>query len=121
MAGVVGAWCIINSEYVTPPPGIQEITTLTANNSKRFSFIFLPPDFLPAFSWSVILTFLISVELVGASRGWHRLDHWAHLGGYATGIAGGQWLKSERKERQRLEAQRRQNLGILGRIKEGRF
>lgn len=121
-AGIVAAWCIINSEYLqTTSSPLQKNPRLTTTYSKRFSFIFLPPDFLPAFSWSAILSFLILVELVGASKGWRRLDHWAHLGGYASGIAGGVWLKSRQNEAKRLEAQRRQNLGILGRIKEGRL
>ncbi len=120
IAGVLAAWCTINSEYVDPFRP-ETTTLLTVVHSKYFSFIFLPPGFLPPLSSSILLSVLIAVELAGISRGWRRLDHWAHLGGYVAGFGGAQVLKYRAKERKRLEAQRRSNLGLLDRVREGRL
>jgi rhomboid-like protein len=54
-----------------------------------------------------VLVPLILVEVVGIMRGWGRLDHWAHLGGYAAGIVGATVLKQQAREQRRLEAERR--------------
>ena len=73
--------------------------TLTPKNSEKFSLIFLSHDMLPPVSSSSLLFVFLAVEVVGIVRRWQTIDHWAHLGGYLTGIAGAYWLKHRIKQR----------------------
>jgi rhomboid-like protein len=49
------------------------------------------------------------------------MDHWAHLGGYGAGIGAASIFKYRRKQKKKMEMERRKNLGIMDRIREGRF
>ncbi|TKA58247.1 hypothetical protein B0A55_12358 [Friedmanniomyces simplex] len=48
---------------------------------------------LPFASW-VLLVFLAGADVVAAVRGWRTgVDHWGHLGGMATGLAAGLYVR----------------------------
>lgn len=49
------------------------------------------------------------------------MDHWAHIGGYASGIAAAQGLINRREQRRKEEIERRKNLSLIDKIKEGRL
>lgn len=44
---------------------------------------------LPPFQYRYIVAFIVLLDIVGIIFGWHFFAHWAHLGGFATGLAGG--------------------------------
>ena len=93
--------------------------------SKKAKVAWLPDGWeLPPISGSLLLLAMISVDVVGASKGWTkytRIDHWAHLGGYATGIASAQTLNWKARQRRQAERERRKKLGFIDRIKDGRL
>ncbi|KAI9792863.1 MAG: hypothetical protein M1835_007621 [Candelina submexicana] len=78
--GVIAAWCNMNSD-------------------KQFSIIFLPSDWVPPVSSNVILALMVLIEIIGIRGGWTGVDHFAHLGGALTGLAGSQLLKFRSTER----------------------
>ncbi|KZF22251.1 rhomboid-domain-containing protein [Xylona heveae TC161] len=97
IAGVLAAWCAINSD-------------------KQFSIIFIPPDWIPPLSSTLILSCFIAVELLGIARGWSKIDHFAHLGGYIAGLSSAQIVKDRR--RRELEARRKahEQKGWIGKV-----
>jgi rhomboid-like protein len=49
------------------------------------------------------------------------MDHWAHLGGYGAGIVAASILNYRREQKKKIEMERRKNLAIMDRIREGRL
>jgi rhomboid-like protein len=49
------------------------------------------------------------------------MDHWAHLGGYGAGIVAASILDYRREQKKKTEMERRKNLAIMDRIREGRL
>ncbi|KAF9461537.1 hypothetical protein BDZ94DRAFT_1196100 [Collybia nuda] len=47
--------------------------------------LFIPPSYPISIQWGV--GGLVLMDIVGILRGWRYLDHWAHLGGAAFGVA----------------------------------
>ncbi|KAI3072670.1 hypothetical protein CBS147353_6065 [Aspergillus niger] len=84
LSGVVAAYCTLNA-------------------NENLQFFFLPEEWKKMLSvpgWTIITTMvaLESISLVRRLRGPHKLDHWAHMGGYLTGISWALcWPKTERK------------------------
>ncbi|MCJ1383251.1 hypothetical protein MMC17_006889 [Xylographa soralifera] len=82
LTAVLAAWCTIHS-------------------GEQFRIRFLPPELGPIISLNLLVILLVGAEIMGIIRGYRRIDHWAHLGGYASGFAGAQALKYRaRKKRE---------------------
>lgn len=65
------------------------------HRTEYFKPLGLPPDPYPGISGSGLLCFMVLLEVFQMRRRptGHLLDHYAHLGGYATGIAGMELIK----------------------------
>lgn len=61
------------------------------------------------------------MEVVGITLQWRRTDHLGHLGGLLSGIASAYFLKDRARQRKETEALRKQNLGFVERVDEGRL
>jgi len=70
------------------------------------------------------LAFIMGIDAFALTK-WNRtpitLDHWAHLGGYFSGIAGAELVRMRWRYRKKVEMERRRNLGVVDRVKEGRL
>ena len=44
---------------------------------------------LPPFQFRYLIAFVVLLDILGILFGWHFFAHWAHLGGFAVGIAAG--------------------------------
>ena len=64
----------------------------------------MPEAVAPKFSARFALASLLAMEMYGAYRGRTKIDHWAHLGGYAAGISGAEVLKYRRRGRMRADS-----------------
>lgn len=76
----------------------------------------------------VPLAGMVGMETIYAIRTHKKpshLDHWAHLGGYFTGIVGAEVIRARVNRRKHLEIEReeerRKKLGFIDRVKEGRL
>ena len=107
LAGIIAAYLWLNKDR---PVGL-------------FGY-FLPNDsnfFIP--SWVPLFLF-IGVDIYSlAKRGKApvTMDHWAHLGGYGTGMLAAEGLNYRREQRKKAEIERRKNMGIIDKIKERRL
>ncbi|MCJ1399915.1 hypothetical protein MMC11_003118 [Xylographa trunciseda] len=100
LTAVLAAWCTIHS-------------------GENFRIRFLPPELGPIISLNLLLVVLVGAEIVGIIRGYRRIDHWAHLGGYASGFAGAQALKYRaRKKREEAHGTTKmsEHMGKVNRI-----
>jgi len=81
-----------------------------------------PPEGWPSISALGFLVILIGLEIATLNKlnAAMTFDHWAHLGGYAAGIASAQMLNMRVKQRKALEAERKKNLGIIDKIRDGK-
>jgi rhomboid-like protein len=81
---------------------------LTESNSDKLTLQLLPRSWQETFSatgstflLSIVLIELASLALPARFR-FAALDHWSHLGGYATGaVVGWSWKKRKERERRR--------------------
>lgn len=97
---------------------------LLLNSSEKVTFFgVFPPESWPSISSLGFLCFLGSIDLLGLKKGSKivTVDHWAHLGGYASGAAAAALLRMRATRRKETEMERRKNLGFMDKIKEGRF
>lgn len=85
---------------------------------------FMPEDtkfYIPA--WFPL--FIIIAMEIGAMSKWNKtpitMDHWAHIGGYFSGMGAAEILRMRRNMRQRRENERKKNMSFTDRIKEGRL
>jgi rhomboid-like protein len=95
-------------------------TYLWLHSSERFKILYLPPDPYPGMPAYAILCFSILMDVYGLRKGWKvgaQFDHYAHLGGYASGIAGGEVLKRKIENRKSIEQERMKNMTSTERIK----
>jgi rhomboid-like protein len=110
--GASGALCGIIAAYL-----------LLNSTEKIRLFGVFPPENWPSISALTFLVFLISMDVLGLKRFNKNkiitVDHWAHLGGYATGIASGEMLRMRTRQRKSIEAERK-NLRIIDGIRAGR-
>ncbi|TVY40283.1 Rhomboid protein, mitochondrial [Lachnellula subtilissima] len=110
--GASGALCGIMACY------------LSINSGEKVKlFGIFPPDDWPSLSALGMLVFLVGVDLVGLlskSSILGLVDHMAHLGGYAAGIGSAQLLMYRLRRRREMEKKRREEMGIVDRIREGR-
>ncbi|KAH0538638.1 hypothetical protein FGG08_004775 [Glutinoglossum americanum] len=88
--------------------------------NEGFKLLFVPEDWLPQLSGMGVLAALVGVELVGVWRGWRRVDHWAHLGGYGGGLVGA-WIIGEKRRVEEERRKKRGEKGWLDRVREGRW
>lgn len=51
---------------------------------------------LPPFQYRYIVAFIFAMDILGIVLGWHFFAHWAHLGGFASGLAIG-YLRFRRR------------------------
>ncbi|KAI9764011.1 MAG: hypothetical protein M1840_008959 [Geoglossum simile] len=87
-----------------------------------FEPVFVPEGMVPSVSGWAILGALVGVEVVGIVRGWRRVDHWAHLGGYIGGVAGGWWVGGLRRRRmEEIKREKEKGRRWLDRVREGRW
>lgn len=109
--GASGALCGILAAY------------LLLNGSEKVTFFGFPPEDWPSISALTLLILLIGVEVYGLkkSNNLGNIDHWAHLGGYFSGIGAAELLKMRARERKQMELERRKNLSVIDMIKEGRL
>lgn len=110
--GASGAICGIIACYLTLMGG-ERITL----------FGVFPPENWPSISATMFLALMIAMEILSmrAKKSVMLVDHWAHLGGYASGIVAAQLLNLRIRRKREAEKERRKNLGMLDRIKEGRL
>ena len=71
-----------------------------------FRIAFLPEDISPGLPANLILISLIAFEIFALARGWQRVDHWAHLGGYMTGLSGAYIIKHKQQQHKDTEVER---------------
>ncbi|KAE8443074.1 hypothetical protein EG329_002397 [Mollisiaceae sp. DMI_Dod_QoI] len=105
--GASGALCGILSAY------------LLLNSSERVTFFGLPPEGWPSISAMTLLVFLIGLDVFGAVQK-HKMvtvDHWAHLGGYISGIGAAEIVKMRARRTKRAEMEGRKNLSVTDRIR----
>lgn len=82
-------------------------------NSDYLSLPGLPDWQIPVSQRALLASFLV-YELWGLTRrGGTGIDHVAHLGGYATGIAGAYWIKWKVAERRRQAEEKKKEMGFL--------
>jgi rhomboid-like protein len=95
---------------------------LFLNGSEKVTlFGFFPPENWPSISAMGFLILLISLDIIGlTSKKVVNIDHWAHLGGYASGIAAAEMLKVRSRQRKASDAERRKNMGVIDRIRGGK-
>jgi rhomboid-like protein len=109
--GASGALCGILAAY------------LLLNGSERVTFFGFPPDNWKSLSATWLLVVLIGLDIINLKRD-HRFmtaDHWAHLGGYASGIVAAEILKMRARQSKEVEMESRKNLGVIDKIREGRL
>ncbi|KAG9232082.1 hypothetical protein BJ875DRAFT_96520 [Amylocarpus encephaloides] len=85
-------------------------TYLALNAEEKVTFFGFPPKDWPSISAMMLLGLMILMEIVGQKRkmknaGMNSVDHMAHLGGYAVGIASAEALK--RRYRRRMDAEKK--------------
>jgi rhomboid-like protein len=106
--GASGALCGVVAAYLL----------LNSTEKVRLFGVF-PPEDWPSISALGFLVFLISLDILGLNR-FNKImtvDHWAHLGGYATGIASAEMLKMRARQRKAIEAERKKHAGVIDRIR----
>lgn len=110
--GASGAICGIVAAYL-----------LLNSDNKVTLFGVFPPEDWPSISALMLLALMVSADVFMVWRGNKviTVDHWAHLGGYAAGAVAAGVLRRQQTERREREMERRKNLGIVGRIREGRL
>lgn len=94
------------------------------NSSEKVTIMgVFPPEDWPSISSMMLLGLLIAGDVYGLLRKGKSItiDHFAHLGGYTVGIASALALKEKLRRKKETEMERRKNLGIIDRIKEGRL
>ncbi|KAI1975099.1 hypothetical protein LOZ56_000890 [Ophidiomyces ophidiicola] len=88
ISGLVAAWCLLHS-------------------NDKLTIAFLPRNWQEMFSanGSTFLAVIVLVEIITLVSPFRiaSMDHWAHLGGYATGAVVG-WLWKEKRERDRKKS-----------------
>lgn len=86
---------------------------LLLKDSDSFTLPFFPDYKIPVSS-SALLGACLAYEIWGLTRrGQTGMDHVAHLGGYATGIAAAGALKWQVGERRRREQEKKKEMGFL--------
>ncbi len=92
--GASGAICGIIAAYLW----------LNSSETVRIFGVF-PPDNWPSISALGFLVFLIGLEIATLNKmnAVITVDHWAHLGGYAAGIASAQMLRMQARQRKAIE------------------
>ncbi len=58
--------------------------------------MFIPDGYLPPLNTLTLLGVLVALEFLGLVGRWRSIDHWAHIGGYVSGIGGAYLLKRQR-------------------------
>jgi len=92
IAGVIGCYLLLHGE--------EKVTILG---------VFPPPDW-PSISSMMLLSLLIGFEIFGLARQRIKptsIDHWAHLGGFASGIGSALLIRDEVRRRKQRELERR--------------
>ncbi|KAI1962443.1 hypothetical protein LOZ58_002785 [Ophidiomyces ophidiicola] len=88
ISGLVAAWCFLHS-------------------NDKLTIAFLPRNWQEMFSanGSTFLAVIVLIEIITLVSPFRiaSMDHWAHLGGYATGAVVG-WLWKEKRERDRKKS-----------------
>lgn len=99
-------------------------TYLLLNSSEKVTlFGVFPPEDWPSISALALLALMVSADVFSVWKG-NRIitvDHWAHLGGYAAGAVAAGVVRRQIQVRKEREVERRRNLGIIDRIREGRL
>lgn len=98
---------------------------LTLNSGDRLTiFGVFPPENWPSMSSMGLLAFLIGVEIYSLWRkpAWAReIDSWSHLAGLLGGVGCAQLVMYRQRQRRDREAHRRKNMGVVGKIEEGKM
>jgi rhomboid-like protein len=109
--GASGALCGIVAAY------------LLLNSTEKIKlFGVIPPENWPSISALTFLVILISLDVLSLNKlnKIVTVDHWAHLGGYAAGIASAEMMKMRARQRKAIEAERRKNFGIIDGLRGAR-
>jgi len=97
---------------------------LSMNSKEKVrAFGIFPPEDWPTLSSLALLIFLIGIDASAILRrkvSNKTIDHWAHLGGYAGGIGCAEVMKYRYRANRNREIERRKEMGIVDRIKQGR-
>ncbi|KAE9376833.1 rhomboid-domain-containing protein [Stipitochalara longipes BDJ] len=109
--GASGAICGIIAAYLW----------LNSSETVRIFGVF-PPENWPSISALGFLVFLIGLEIATLNKmnAIITVDHWAHLGGYAAGIASAQMLRMQARRRKAIEDEKK-NVGVIDKISGGKM
>jgi rhomboid-like protein len=109
LAGVIAAYLWLNKNEAVTLFGLSEL--MGDDSWLRM------PCWLPLF-------IMMGADMYALTK-WHKgpvkFDHWAHLGGYFTGIAAAEVIRARATRRKQLEIERRKNLGVIDKFREGRL
>ncbi|TVY48260.1 Presenilins-associated rhomboid-like protein, mitochondrial [Lachnellula occidentalis] len=98
---------------------------LSINSGEKVKILgIFPPDDWPSLSALGMLVFMVGLDVLGLWRkklNLRTVDHVAHLGGYAAGIGSAQLLMYRFRRRREIERERKKEMGIVDRIREGRM
>lgn len=106
VAGLIGFYLLLHSQ--------DKVTILGV----------FPPEDWPSISSVMLLGLLVGLDIIGLLRQKRKsttVDHYAHLGGYATGIGCALVARDQLRKRKEREVERRRNMGFMEKIKERRF
>jgi rhomboid-like protein len=121
--------CVLRNNFISSSLGASGSLTgiiaaylwLNKDRPAQILGVFPPDGWCPPM-WTALV--LMGGMEVFALTKWNKtpvtLDHWAHLGGYAAGFGGAELLRSKHRRSRWEEMERRKNLGIIDKIKEGR-
>ena len=90
-------------------------TWLTLDHHKEVSFLFLPDHFMQGWSPYVVLGLMIVGDILGATKrlappGVAAVDHVSHLGGYVAGLWCAQAFRYQRRLRQPISDEKRNDI-----------
>lgn len=88
--------------------GVAAAYLLSPSKDKMQLFGVFPPENWPSISAMAILCFMIGGDVLAL---WKRkkvvaLDHWGHIGGYATGITAAGWFRFRDEQARKMEMER---------------
>jgi rhomboid-like protein len=126
--GSLTSW-VLRNNFVTSSLGASGALSgivacyLLLNANEKIRIFGFPPENWPSLSAMSFLCVLIGLDVLGLTRVGRiiTVDHWAHLGGYAAGIGAAQLLRVKNKRREQMEVERRKNLSLVDRIREGKL
>ncbi|CZS90756.1 related to mitochondrial rhomboid protease [Rhynchosporium graminicola] len=101
---------------------IATLCLLKADEKVRLFGVF-PPENWPSISAIMLLAIFVAMDVYGVRRGNSvvLVDHWAHLGGYASGTVAAFFVRKQQSLRREREVERRDEVEVADDAKEGKL